>query len=256
METWGDFIGIIQSVEFSGRPFDHKPGFYVTDVEGLNGGGEVSSNPIARTGGPGALYTPGRREDERTIVITGFAWADTQGRLKALRDQFTSIMSEGDEFETFTFRELGEWRHVTVARKGGWPFDRRKRTGQARFQMSLRAPDQRIYGDAMKTTGWGSSVTVTNRGSHPAPVEIAVRGSRAGYTITGPRGAQVVVTRALAAGSPHSYDGDEGILSVAGAAQTTGVTRSDRIEIPRGKHTVSVSTPAEILVSGFDTFIP
>ena len=83
-----------------------------------------------------------------------------------------------------------------------------------------------------------------------------MRGSRAGYTVSGPRGAQAVVTATLTSGLNHIYDGDTGILTIAGVTQDVGVSRSDRVEIPRGMHTVSVSSGAEILVTGYDTYIP
>lgn len=252
---WLDFFAEIQGIELSGRPFDRKTGFFVTDVKGLNSGGLVSATAIARTRGPGVLYTPGRRADERAPVITGFAWGDTQIALQELHEQFSSILVEEDEYDTLSFRELGQWRWITVGRKGQWTFDRR-RSGFARFEMLLRAPDQRIYGDPMESSGWGQSVTVENRGTYPAPVTIGVRGAREGYTIAGPRGAAAVVTRTLATGAQHTYDGDVGILSVGGAAQTTGVSRSDRLEVPHGRHTFSVSAGAEILVSGSDTYAP
>ena len=254
---WLDFFAEIQGVQFSGRPFDYKPGFFVREVEGLTSGAAVAASGVARTRGPGSIYTPGRRSDERGITFRGFAWGGTQHGLQQLNEQMSSILTEEDAFDELNFRELGEWRWVTVGRSGRWAFDRRKRTGFADYQITFRAPDQRIYGSALETSGWGQSVTVVNRGPYPAPVSLTVRGaSGSGYTVNGPRSTQVVVTRALAAGTPHQYDGDTGILSVAGAPQATGVTRSDRLEVPFGTHTFSVSAGAEISVSGATTYVP
>ncbi|CAN7267557.1 hypothetical protein LJR186_001235 [Microbacterium foliorum] len=254
---WIDFSAEIQGVEFSGRRFDYKPGFYIQSVEGLTAGAAVASSAVARTRGPGALYTPGRRSDERAITFRGFAWGGTQHGLQELNEQMSSILTEEDEFTELDFQELGEWRWVTVGRAGRWVFDRRKRTGFADYQITFRAPDQRIYGAKLQTTGWGQSVTVVNRGPYPAPVMLAVRGASAGgYTVDGPRSTRVIVTRALAAGVQHQYDGDTGILSVAGVPQTTGVARSDRLEVPFGEHTFSVSAGAEISVSGATTYVP
>lgn len=255
-DDWIPFEANLEGAVFSGRRFDWRTGFYVRTIEGLLDGGRVSVDAVPRTGGPGGLFIPGKREDERGILISGFAYGRTQADLATLADQFGGLLSDEKKFAPLSFRELGSWRDTLVGRSGLSRFGRAGQNRIAPYQLVVRAPDQRIYGDALETSGWGTSVTVVNRGTYAAPIVASVRGSSTtGYTITGPTGI-AVITRALASANPHSYDGDEGVLSVAGVAQKVGVSRSDRLECPPGAHTFSVSNSAQVLISGRHTYNP
>lgn len=257
--AWLPFEANLAGAEFSGRRLDWRTGFYVRTIDGLLDGGRVSVDPIARPGGPGAIFTPGQRTDERGIVIAGFAYGETHGELGMLADQFGGLLAHEDEFAMLSFRELGSWRSTLVARSSVSAFSRRGRGRFAPFELVLRAPDQRIYGDPMETSGWGTSVTVVNRGQYRAPVTVEVRLAQgtalAGYTITGP-GGQVIVARQLASSAHHFYVGDDGALTVSGVDVSETLTRADRIEAPPGESTFTVTAGAEILVTGLDTFNP
>lgn len=249
---WG-FTATLAHCEFSGRRFDYRPGFFVRGFEGLAGGGRVTTRATA--GRAGVVAQPAVRSTARGIVIEGFAWGPTPADLKNLVQQFQSLLLDEEQFETLVWTELGETRRTSVQRDGVSTIARRGSTGFADYRLSLSAPDQRIYGDRLETTGWGSSVQVTNRGSYPANILVDVRGSSAnGYTISGPGARKAVITAPLVSGTQHTYDADTGLLLVGGGPSPS-VARSDRLEIPYGTHIVSVSA-GEANVRGRATYNP
>lgn len=253
-DGWG-FNGTLARVPFTGRRFDHRPGFYVRTLSGLTGGGRVTVRGSASRAG--TLRTPGVRDTAREITMSGFAYAPTPSILAAQIRQFEGILADESAFGLFAWEDLNQNRRVWVQREGIPTIDRRGMSGFADFRLSLSAPDQRVSGDTLQTSGWGSTVEVVNRGTYPAPIEIEIRGTRpTGYDIAGPAGRRVAVTRALAVGAPHLYDADTGVFSVGGVVDPDGVGRADQLEIPRGSHTITVSAGAEINVRGFDTYAP
>ena len=255
--AWPTFEAYLAGAVFSGRPFDYQTGFYVRTIAGLLDGGTITDQENPRSYGPGTLATPGVRGSARGITITGFAYGNTPGTLAALVEQFGGILADERETGALSFRELGRWRHLIVKRGRTFNIARRGRDLIAPYTLALLADDQRIYGDAMESTSWGTSCEVINRGTYPAPVVVEIRGSAAGgYTINGPDGAQVIVSRALASGEPHRYDSDEATLTIGGVAQATGLTRADRLEAKPGVRGFSVSGGAELRVIGNDTYNP
>lgn len=250
------FEATLQSLILTGRRFHYRPGFYVRSTDGLLSGSRVSFRNVTSTRRRGVLSTPGSRDTPRGIVIGGFAYDNRPGMLQKMGDRLGGLLPDETDEATLSWEDLGVRRRVTVAREGA-SFVRRGSTGFADWQIMLRAPDQTVLGDPMETSGWGSSVEVTNRGTHSARVLCQVRGARpAGYTIVGPRGARAIVTAPLVSGTPHEYDGDTGALSIGGAAVDQGVSRSDVLEVPHGTHTLTVTAPVELFVTGFDTYMP
>lgn len=117
------------------------------------------------------------------------------------------------------------------------------------FEMFFRAPDPFKYGDPI-TAGPAQSVEFVNRGNQPAVPTLTVTGaSPGGYTVSGPDGRQVVVTRALQAGIPHRFDTRLARLYVGGAHVLGGVSKADFFDLPMGASNVSVSNGLSLTVT-------
>lgn len=260
MKPWKDFESTVDGVEFDGREFRMQPGIYVTDVEGLEGGAEVSFTDIDNWNRAGVVDVEGRRDSPRMITYTGFVYATDAVEHEALLTQVAHVLADQSRSDTLTWKMLGRWRRTTVRRARFVP--ERQPYGFTDWTLTFRAPDQRVYGttpdgDDVTVSAWGSTVTVSHHGDYPAPAFVEVRGTSAsGYTITGPQDRRAVITRAIAANSPHTYDGDHGVLLVGGAPVTTGVSRSDLLEIPHGRHQFSVNNGLELRVTFPPTFLP
>ena len=249
----------LQSVSFSGRPFDYRTGFFVRSFDGHLSGGQVAYRNVTTRRRRGVLSVPGSRDSPRRFVLSGFAWAQHPGMLENLGVQLGSILADETSQGVLSWSDLGVHRRAAVFRESA-TFVRRGSSAFADWSLTLRAPDQAILGDALQpakdTPVWGQSVRMVNRGTHAARVTASVRGSRAGYTIAGPGGARAVITAALTPGALHLYDGDTGALYIGGAVQDTGVSVSDVLELPHGVHEFTVSAGAEISIAGHDTYIP
>lgn len=248
-----DFEAKIAGVTFQGG-WGVEPGFYLTSVSGLLSGGDVSSDSIP-TRGPGVFSTPSRRDDPRIVEFKGEIEDSSMWSLGRRMADLSGLLVEEDDQDELSWYEFGVLRHVLVRRGAGWDIRRDRGVPKGFFTVRFRAPDQRVYGER-GTTAWGQSVECRNDGTYPAPVVIEIRGTAAGYTISGPRSRVVQVTRSISSGAPHTYDGDTGLLTVDGVAQMTGVARSDALEIPPGTHTVSVSAGCEIRVTCAPTWVP
>ncbi|MFF7681462.1 hypothetical protein ACFZA2_01785 [Microbacterium sp. NPDC007973] len=256
MEVDARFEAALQGIRLQGG-FGPEPGYYVSEVDGLLSGGEVVAENAPRGFGPGAHDTDNRREDPRIVTFRGLIIAASMWQLGTMIDELGAILSEETDRTPLVWTEFGRWRTTTVRRGAGWSITPIRATGTAAFTIRFRAPDQRIYAAETQMTAWGVEVPVRNRGGYPAPVIAEVRGNSAGgYVLYGPRESAVVVTRAITAGSVHRYYGDTGLLEVGGAPQTTGVTRSDRIDIPRGAFTFVVTNGCEVRISWADTWVP
>jgi len=241
----------------TGRRFDWQPGIYIRSIEGIDGGGDVSSQTVPRGFGVGSYDLDNVRDTPRLITVTAFAYERSDWALQQRADQLSRVLAEEESSGWFTWQKNGQARRALV-RRNRFPEPVRRRGDDAimDFSLGLRASDQRIYADSV-TSGWGSVIEVENRGGYPAPVVIDVRGSSgSGYTITGPRSKIVQVTASITAGTGHTYDADLGILSIGGAPQVLGVNRSDRVEIPYGRHQFSVNNGCELRVKYADTWAP
>lgn len=246
---------LLAGIEFTGRRFRWEPGVYVVTFDGHDGGGETAFQSIPS--GAGILDTGNRRESPRIFTITGFIFERSEWALQQRIQELAALLGEDDDTADLVWQLNGESRWASVRRHRFPPPKRRRGPAAfADFTLSLRASDQRIYGDRIRE-GWGTAVEVDHFGGYPAPALIEVRGSSGtGYTITGPRGKIARVTRPIVDSAVHLYDGDTGVLRVAGVAQTSGVSRSDRIEIPVGAHQFTVDNGCELRVTFAPTWAP
>lgn len=256
MEHGTGFVAQLDGMWFHGRRFDYQPGAYVTRVEGLGSGAEVAFDNLRTGRTPGVLDIDGTRERERSIVISGFAYAESLRAVGSLVDQLAHILVDESRHAVLTWTDLAQSRHAFV-RRSSIVATRRGATRFVDFTLKLRAPDQRIYGPTVGWSSWGASVTVDHRGYYPAPTTIQVAGSStSGYTVSGPQGRSLVVARALTSANAHEYDSDTGVVIVAGSALETGIARADSIEIPRGRHTLTVNNGAQLRVRFPTTYAP
>lgn len=128
----------------------------------------------------------------------------------------------------------------------------------ASFQISLRSPDPRIFGESrIVTAGAGAAAMVENRGSAPAWPKIVVPGavSSGGYTITGPGGEEYVVTTSPTSSQTHYVDMWDGLLRINSsmAAGSGFMGRAQTFTIPPGgKVPVTLSKGGRIEL--YDTY--
>lgn len=250
------FEARVRDITFRGG-FGFEPGFYVSEVDGLLSGGEVTTDDVPRGFGPGAQDTDNRREDPRIITLRGLIVAASMRDLGKMITQLGNLLVEEDDRAEFTWTEFEEWRFTHVQRGTGWSIVRGRSTGTASFSVRFRAADQRVYATELQRGEWGVSVPVVNRGGYPAPVVLEVQGdSSVGYTVVGPRGAALVVQRPIVSGSVHQYLSDEQVLLVDGVPQVEGITRSDRIDIPPGAWGYGIDHGCLVRASHRDTWIP
>lgn len=123
----------------------------------------------------------------------------------------------------------------------------------ARLRLTFRAADPRRYG-RLNTFPEGP---VFHRGNFPASPTLKVSGSRPeGWTVTGPGGRRIVVTRALEAGRPHTIDLATGGLYVNGARVLGGVITYEPWVVPAGRSVTHSVTSGLSLESGVpDTYM-
>lgn len=240
----------------SGRPFDYRPGAYLTGQRGLDFGSEVSFENLSAGRGPGVADLPGVRDTPRGIELTGFLYHPSLLELGERRERLLGIYSDETILGPLSWRDFGLMRRAMVRRDSATA-PRRGSTGFVDFTLKLRAPDQRIYGPEEPWTAWASSVEVVHRGQYPAPCKVQLRGTSAtGYTLTGPNGRRVIVTKPISGSTVHEYDSDSGLVLADGAVLEDGITRADSIELPPGASTVSVSNGLTCRVVFSPTFNP
>jgi hypothetical protein len=125
----------------------------------------------------------------------------------------------------------------------------------ARFQVTLWAPDPRMYGEVHDFAGGTAAV---NRGNFPARPQLIVSGTAtSGYTVTGPDGRKVTVTKALTAGAPHTIDFAKGGLYVGDVRQLRAISVYQPWTVGPGLPgvTATVNNGATLIQRVTDTYI-
>jgi hypothetical protein len=125
----------------------------------------------------------------------------------------------------------------------------------ASYSFEVWAPDPRMYGEVHDFPG---GTVAVNRGNFPARPQLIVSGTAAsGYTVTGPGGRRVVVTKALASGAPHTIDFARGGLWINGVRQLRAITVYEPWEIAPGLPgaTATVNNGAALIQRVTDTFV-
>ena len=196
-----------------------------------DGGGEARVESVARPGMHGEFDLPVLM-GASVFSIDGWALAPSAFMLGRLRSTVMGIGADGQLMRaTVHHQEQTLWADVRRAVKPTFK-DAGVRHGllRARFFLQFRAPDPRKYGETVDFPGGEKAVQY---GNFPARPDLIVTGTAAsGYTVTGPGGRRVVVTKALTAGAPHTISFAKGGLWVGGVRQLRAISMYEPWTVP------------------------
>ena len=221
----------------------------------LTGGVGVRRDKPDRPDTHGAFLMPGYRTG-RTISWSGLIHARSDSDYEHAIEELSGLLNEGQAGRLQVQNAAGNrWAEV-VLDDGGLDISPLRYGAYARYRIQMWASDPRIYGEQRSFSG--SSVQAFHYGNASAPPVVTIRGASAGgYTLTGPNGGRVVVTKPLVSGTPHVIDFRSATPRRGGLAGVGGLTEWNPIMIPRGApSTVAVSGGSVTLdVEVRDTFI-
>lgn len=228
-----------------GRPDDGETTGLFVAPDGFTGwddGAEVRRDAIVRPGAHGEFDVPSFL-GARVVGVDGWALAAHQEELGLQRSIITGMGATGGRIK-LNVEHQGEnlWAWARIGAKTQFR-DAGVRRGRvrARWLWQMVCADPRKYGAADR---YASGEEALNRGNFPATPVFTVSGDRpGGYTINGPAGRSVVVTRPLVAGIPHTYDMRTRQLSVGGVVVFGGVAQASRWGVPGGGGVVHTVTP-------------
>jgi hypothetical protein len=191
----------------------------------------------------------------RIVSLSGTFLGETPEKLEHAGDRFAGL-GAGGSVVRFVAEESSRtlWADGRVIDSGDW--DEYSDGVSASFMLSLRFANPRKFGE---THTFASGSPAYHFGNFPASPIFTIAGTRpTGYSIADGIGGVVTITRALAAGSPHTYDAATGLLRVAGVVVKGGVTRADRLTVPPGttrSFTVTGAGASSDSIRVVDTFI-
>ena len=243
-----------------GAPYDRDlpTGFYV-EKNGLNGWeGQPSGRreSVAPPFAHGEFDLPMFRTP-RVVTISGYAVAESPYELRQMSNAVTGVGADGEmipvivELQGQVLEAYGrvlEAPFTDAGVRGRYPY--------GKFSVQLVCVDPRKFGPKQVVSGV-STVEVVQWGNFPALPRVRVSGtSPSGYTVTGPGGEQIVVSRPLTSGSPHTLELASGGLFVGGARVLGGVASYQGFTIPpRDAVVVSVSGGLSLQVTTPDTYM-
>ncbi len=233
-----------------GEPFE---GFALREFEGWSDAPSVRGDPIERPAQHGDFDTPITR-GPRLVTASGWCRAYTPEKLRHFANQLTGLLADGQSGQ-LVVDEWAEAQHAQVRLYGDPRFSRRGSSGYADWSLKLRAVDPRKYGEVHDFPG---GTVAVNRGNFPARPQLIVSGTAAaGYTVTGPGGRRVVVTKALTSGAPHAIDFAKGGLWVGGVRQLRAITIYQPWEIAPGLPgaIATVNNGASLIQRVTDTYV-
>lgn len=211
---------LLRGVQFESVPRDRNRAYVVTTWSGIDEGVPVRREQTTRPGAHGAFNAPGYL-DARVVGMSGHIIAPTPEQLLNMARRLTGLLADGSTGrldllgEREVHLQVGLAAQTMVTVRGNDP-------RVADFQIQLWAPDPRMYGPMRDYAGGEGAA---NYGNFPARPTLVVSGTSAGgYTVTGPGGRRVVVTKALAAGAPHEIDFARGGLYIGGARQSRAIS--------------------------------
>lgn len=232
-------------------------GFYVGPggFRGWDDGVTMRSETIGRPQAHGDFDQRGWLAG-RMVNLSGSCFAGSPWELLKFRDQLMGHGAWGDTFGVTIARDGVSLAGTARLASSIAPEFIDAGTGlSATWSVSWWFPDPRKYGESF-SEGPGSSVTILHRGNFRAEAVVRVTGSApGGYTITGPAGQDVVITRPLGSGDVHVFDMASMQLSVNGTRVLGGVGRAQRFTLPTGRSTITVSNGLSMTVTGRHTYI-
>lgn len=223
---------------------------------GWDDGVTMRSETVSRPQAHGDFDTPGYLSG-RLVPMKGTCFADSPQDLEEWRDLFTGHGADGGKFVVSVERNGRTLFGTARQAAGTTPTFEDVGTGRrANWATTWWFADPLKYGEAFNFPP-GQTVIAEHRGNFPAQPRLRVSGASAGgYTITGPGGRQIVITRALAAGQPHTFDTATGRLTVGGSRVLGGIARADLFALPPSSATsISVSNGLTLEVLGNQTYL-
>lgn len=205
----------------------HGEGFHFTDLIGWPDSPSVALDLTKRPTSHGAFLATATL-DPRTVRIPGFYVAQTHTHVDyagaRLRGLLTTRVRLVVETPLGTSWASGIVTQTRMAPRGFAP--------EADWVIEVTCEDPRVYGEVEEFPGGQVAI---NRGNFPARPQVIISGSSgSGYTVTGPGGRRVVVTKALVSGSPHTIDFAKGGLYIGGIRQLRAITIYEPWDIPAG----------------------
>lgn len=193
----------------------------------------------------------------RTPTLDGILFADSRAQAKQALHALNASASLGLQTLIIADADGTQWARVKLA-----GLDHTWVTSTVvRWQLRLKAPDPRKFGNTQDFTRTNGKVEVFHRGNFDAHPTIVVRGSAAnGYRINSADGKQYRVSRALETDKPHRIEFNDGLLRVDGVLVPNGAPRADVWPVPPGRAiefdiNVVSGGSAEATITVTDTFI-
>lgn len=224
----------------------HGTGFHFVDLDGWTETPDVSMQQIKRPEGDGMFPTPAFLED-RVVSLSGFYVASSQHELEhesaRLRGLIKRRLRLVIEDARGTFWADGTVTRASFANFGFIP--------EGNWAVEFTCDNPHVYGPVNEFTAGEVAI---HRGNSPAWPTFVITGTSAGgYTITGPNGQRIVVTTALASGTPHTIDTSEGEVMVGSTLGNVSVFEPWTIGpgLPGVTHTISAGS---LLVKVPDTY--
>lgn len=212
-------IGGISFVEW---PADHHGDWFVFDQDSIKsvwGGVDVRREDIARPSAHGSFDVPGFLSP-RVLTLTGHMSSRSREGLEHMQARLSGLLADGGSDRLVVEGPNGSrWCDV---RLGAAAEITALDATTARFQVSLWAPDPRMYGEV---SSFAAGEPAINRGNFPARPVFTMNGNRPdGYTITGPDGRVITVSYPIVPGWPHVIDTATGGLFVNGNRVIGGIS--------------------------------
>lgn len=218
--------------------------------DGVNHRRKYIERPTAHGTFPSIARLGGRR-----ITIAGEIYTSSVYKQEEAIRRLTGLLGPGETGELKVHITLGTIR-AQVQRMGAPVISTDLWGLLATYELTFWADDPRWYGE-QKTTAPGASVQAVNEGNFPAlPVLIVTGTAPAGYTITGPGGRQIIVTKPLVAGVAHEYHMRRARLYVGGAREIGAVSRAQLWAVQPGLPVTTMTISAGQLTAQLrDTYL-
>ncbi|WP_440708827.1 hypothetical protein [Herbiconiux sp. YIM B11900] len=173
----------------------------------------------------------------RIIESSGYVVAANNAERNRMSDRFSGVLADGS-LGRVTIEDEGERRWARVRLQSASFED--TYPARADWELALRAPDPRIFGDLEEYTG--GIVDVINRGSFPSSPVIKVSGAGTNtYGVYGPSGRRWLVEQDLVSGHPHYLNIETGELIIDNVLFIGQTPEADSWVCPPGvrtRHTI------------------
>ncbi|MDR6867535.1 hypothetical protein J2Y69_002139 [Microbacterium resistens] len=211
----------------------------------------VKRERLDRPSSDGQFTTPSFLR-ERVGGFSGFCVAPTHTVLETMADRLRNLITQQItvtlEYPGVRMHGQGVVTDVQFTPHGFAP--------EGTWMVEVEFDDPFLYGE---TRTFPAGVEAIQRGTRPAwPVHTVTGASFWGYTITGPSGRRIAVTRPLVALHPHTINTATGGLLIDGVRVQGGVTVWEPWtigpSIPGVTHTLSAETTASLTTAVTDTY--